>query len=51
MKPCAYCGGTTFGLVRYYWGFHQFCKHECLRRYKQLHQRQKAWLAWLYGDP
>jgi len=52
MKVCTECGSTRFGLIRYRWGVHQFCRRECLEQYKrrlEAEAKRLKFLAWLSG--
>lgn len=50
-KPCRWCGGTSWGLLRKYYMGHQFCRKKCLEAYKKASieeiKARLRWLAWL----
>ena len=53
MKNC--CGNShcnrPFGLIRYSWGFEQFCSTECRETYKRQRERDKTYWKWLFKRP
>jgi hypothetical protein len=46
VRICSGCGSRRFGLIRYIWDGHQFCRKECRERFKR---RLNTDLAWLTG--
>jgi hypothetical protein len=53
MKNC--CGNPDcdrpFGLVRWSWGFEQFCSVKCRESYARQLKRNSAYWRWLYKYP
>ena len=50
MRACSECGSTRFGLIRHHWGAHQFCRKECMGRFKrrlQAEVQRRKLFAWL----
>jgi hypothetical protein len=53
MKICSECRSPRFGLIRYRWDLHQFCRKECLDRFRRrvdAEAKHKRFLTWLSGD-
>ena len=51
---CSGCGSRRFGLIRRSWGAHQFCRKECMERFKRRLNTEvwpRKFLAWLTGRP
>ena len=40
-----------FGLIRFSWGFEQFCSTRCRETYKRQRERNKAYWKWLFKRP
>jgi hypothetical protein len=54
-KYCAFCGATTWGMVRYAWWRKQFCTQKCRQAYLnkvgQERERLKRWLGFISQPP
>jgi hypothetical protein len=52
VRVCSGCGSRRFGLIRHSWGAHQFCRKECMERFKRRLNTEvwpRKFLAWLTG--
>jgi hypothetical protein len=52
MRVCSECGSRRFGLIRHRWGVHQFCRRECMARFRRrldAEVKRRKFLAWLTG--
>jgi hypothetical protein len=53
MKTCSECGSMHFGLVRYRWGMHHFCKKQCMERFKkrlEAEVKRRKFIAWFFNS-
>ena len=51
-RVCSGCGSRRFGLIRHSWGVHQFCRKQCMERFKRRLNTEvwpRKFLAWLTG--
>jgi hypothetical protein len=52
MRVCSGCGSRRFGLIRHSWGAHQFCRKECMERFKSRLNSEvwpRTFVSWLTG--
>jgi hypothetical protein len=40
-----------FGLIRFSWGFEQFCSTKCREAYQRQRERNKTYWKWLFKRP